>query len=362
VKASDIFMDISQQTQEKVTLPTEAETRAIDLRVIKANATNPSTTNVFASYAPHQLLLSSYLLRIICVLVFLLLALSNLSSVITDAALEATVLSSMSQLQPLQLPDDMEYIKHEQELHLSVGPAISISDTTDSSHSHPLPSFNCSLKSFDYWLESFDDWLEPPFNYSRRSMNLTLQSLTNSVYSMNYSTDNFVPNQSYEVCSSNLPVESSADSREDYFSYLTEQYELLTYSITSSVSFRAPNDLAGSIWVAGLSARQIKIDEHNSFLWSNFSRSLIRDVSVRPQFDTSLLRSSFKFLGGGFVSSSRKRGTSDILWSCLWTIFLCTWTATRLNVPGPGESRIFRKFKWTIAAMLAPEVLLFMAW
>jgi hypothetical protein len=357
VKASDIFRDISQQTREKVTLPTETETRAIDLRVIKANGTNASTTNVFASYAPHRLLLPSYWLWIFCVLAFLLLDWPGLSLAVIDAVSKATVLSSRSQPQPLQIPDDMGYIKQEQELHFSVEPTISISDTTDSSHNHPLRSFNCSLKSFDYWLVSSDDWIESSLNYSWRSINLTLRSLISPVYFMNYSMDNFVTNQSYEICSSNLPVEPSADSCEDYISSLTK-YEVLSYSITSSVSL----GFSESIWVLSVSARQIKTDKHNPFLWSNFSKSLTRNASVRPQFDRSPLHSTSKSFGSGFVSSSRKRGTSDILRSCLLTIFLCTWTAIHLNVPGPGESNIFRKFKWVITAMLAPEVVLFMAW
>ena len=35
----------------------------------------------------------------------------------------------------------------------------------------------------------------------------------------------------------------------------------------------------------------------------------------------------------GWVSTDCGRGTSDILWSCLATIFLCVWTAMHLPVP-----------------------------
>ena len=35
----------------------------------------------------------------------------------------------------------------------------------------------------------------------------------------------------------------------------------------------------------------------------------------------------------GWVSTDCGRGTSDILWSCLATIFLCVWTVIHLPVP-----------------------------
>lgn len=71
-----------------------------------------------------------------------------------------------------------------------------------------------------------------------------------------------------------------------------------------------------------------------------------------------------------FVSSPNIRGTLDILWGCLSIVFLCTWSVLRLNVPIQITSQttpqqflakcfmIWRKFKWTIAALLAPEVIL----
>lgn len=52
------------------------------------------------------------------------------------------------------------------------------------------------------------------------------------------------------------------------------------------------------------------------------------------------------------------RSTSDILTSCLATIFACTWTAIHPNIPSPADSRwdIFkRRLVTTIYALLAPE-------
>ena len=52
------------------------------------------------------------------------------------------------------------------------------------------------------------------------------------------------------------------------------------------------------------------------------------------------------------------RSTSDIVTSCLATIFACTWTAIHPNIPSPVDSRwdIFnRRLVTTIYALLAPE-------
>lgn len=75
-----------------------------------------------------------------------------------------------------------------------------------------------------------------------------------------------------------------------------------------------------------------------------------------------------------FVSSPPTRGTLDILWSSLFTIFACTWTILHLNVPEQREGRdpgtwgdlkwglkaIWGKAKWMLVAVLAPEVLLYL--
>lgn len=52
------------------------------------------------------------------------------------------------------------------------------------------------------------------------------------------------------------------------------------------------------------------------------------------------------------------------VWSCLLTIFLCTWTALCLNIPHPNDSklRIFlRKTNWMLWGILGPELVLSVA-
>jgi hypothetical protein len=73
-----------------------------------------------------------------------------------------------------------------------------------------------------------------------------------------------------------------------------------------------------------------------------------------------------------FVSSADKRGTIDILFSCLFTIIACTWTVQHLNVPEQREGRdpgwlgnikwtmkrTWTSTKWMLLTVLAPELLL----
>jgi len=60
----------------------------------------------------------------------------------------------------------------------------------------------------------------------------------------------------------------------------------------------------------------------------------------------------------GWVSQPNGRGTFDILWGSIFTIFLCTWTSLHLNVPSLKETymqRWYRKLRWMTQAIMAPE-------
>ncbi|RYP40329.1 hypothetical protein DL767_001786 [Monosporascus sp. MG133] len=75
----------------------------------------------------------------------------------------------------------------------------------------------------------------------------------------------------------------------------------------------------------------------------------------------------------GYVSSPETRGTLDIVWACVATLLLCTWTVLHLNVPievsSKGTAQIFcyqvylvaRKLQWMLITLIAPEVILGMA-
>ncbi|TGO40540.1 hypothetical protein BHYA_0035g00140 [Botrytis hyacinthi] len=67
----------------------------------------------------------------------------------------------------------------------------------------------------------------------------------------------------------------------------------------------------------------------------------------------------------GWVSSPNTRGTINIIWSSLSTVWLCTWTALCLNIPEQQNSRGWRmilyKFRWQMFAVFFPEVLVALA-
>ena len=63
----------------------------------------------------------------------------------------------------------------------------------------------------------------------------------------------------------------------------------------------------------------------------------------------------------GWVDQPDGRGTLDILWTCFFTIFVCTWTIQHPNVPSPDEHDqrakwLLRKFRWAMLTVLVPEV------
>lgn len=60
------------------------------------------------------------------------------------------------------------------------------------------------------------------------------------------------------------------------------------------------------------------------------------------------------------MGSPDGRGTLDILWSCLITTFLCSWSTLFLNVPGSSSSRfhfLLYKLKWMAFTIFFPEML-----
>ena len=62
--------------------------------------------------------------------------------------------------------------------------------------------------------------------------------------------------------------------------------------------------------------------------------------------------------------SPQTRGTWDLLTACLLTLVLCLWTAVHLNVPEPHHfwRPKFRKVGWMLLALLAPELMVYVAW
>ena len=62
----------------------------------------------------------------------------------------------------------------------------------------------------------------------------------------------------------------------------------------------------------------------------------------------------------GWVDEPHGRGTWSILWACLSTIFICTWSSLHLDVPQEHDTGDLygQKIFWMLVAVLAPEMLL----
>ena len=63
----------------------------------------------------------------------------------------------------------------------------------------------------------------------------------------------------------------------------------------------------------------------------------------------------------GWVDQPSLRGTWDIIWTCIVTTFICTYTLLCLNVPSPSDTSfhlVRRRFFWMVFAVFAPEIVL----
>jgi hypothetical protein len=63
----------------------------------------------------------------------------------------------------------------------------------------------------------------------------------------------------------------------------------------------------------------------------------------------------------GWVDQPSVRGTWDIVWTCLITTFICTYSLLCLNIPAPQDTTwtlIRRRLFWMVFAVFAPEIVL----
>jgi len=60
----------------------------------------------------------------------------------------------------------------------------------------------------------------------------------------------------------------------------------------------------------------------------------------------------------------KKRSQFDIIWSCLLTLFICTWRTVHPNIPNPKDGslrRVLGRIKLMLWTLLVPEVILIWA-
>ena len=61
------------------------------------------------------------------------------------------------------------------------------------------------------------------------------------------------------------------------------------------------------------------------------------------------------------ICPADQRSILDILWSCLATIFACSWVSIHPNIPAPNESRwriLFRRLELMFWAVIGPEIII----
>jgi len=94
---------------------------------------------------------------------------------------------------------------------------------------------------------------------------------------------------------------------------------------------------------------------------SVLSLCLLSSVVATPVQNLTALNTAIAPL---WVPEPQGRGTWSLLYSCVFTLIICVWTSIHLNVPPPGETQRahwFRKLKWLMIALFAPEVVVYTA-
>ncbi|OCL10949.1 hypothetical protein AOQ84DRAFT_273340, partial [Glonium stellatum] len=67
----------------------------------------------------------------------------------------------------------------------------------------------------------------------------------------------------------------------------------------------------------------------------------------------------------GWVAEPGGRGTAGLLWSCLFTIFICTWSALHMNVPADNDSTMeifLHKLRYMVIGVFTPELISMLAY
>jgi len=103
-----------------------------------------------------------------------------------------------------------------------------------------------------------------------------------------------------------------------------------------------------------------KEPDRSSYSHSSSLMGMTPECFPLPVDNITLLRSE---IAPSWVSGPSIRGTSDILYSCILTLFLCVWTSIHLDI-APGRKsweNLFNRFFFMLLAMVFPELVLFYA-
>ena len=159
----------------------------------------------------------------------------------------------------------------------------------------------------------------------------------------------------------NLPFETIAYIT---LELLSDRSESLKMSITASWSARATSDMynirSPIFWI-------VRVCEFTSMLLALTLVYVLHGFQSHAAPLTSLLAESRNNTTSTVLSTpacicpADQRTIWDILWSCLTTIFACSWVSIHPNIPAPDESswRIFlRRLELMFWAVIAPEMII----
>ncbi|KAF9008027.1 hypothetical protein BDQ17DRAFT_1455760 [Cyathus striatus] len=107
------------------------------------------------------------------------------------------------------------------------------------------------------------------------------------------------------------------------------------------------------------------------FLFRNIS---LRPVDASPVLNITANSTAFHPLlllsvdaasnGTTANCSCNQRSTMNIVWGCMSTLFLCTWSSVHMNIPAPKEESwkiLWRRLKTMYWTLVAPELVMFFA-
>ena len=80
-----------------------------------------------------------------------------------------------------------------------------------------------------------------------------------------------------------------------------------------------------------------------------------------PLAEASSNSTSILLITPACICPANDRSVWDILWSCLATIFACSWVSVHPNIPGPNESRwriLLRRLELMFWAVVGPEIII----
>lgn len=108
--------------------------------------------------------------------------------------------------------------------------------------------------------------------------------------------------------------------------------------------------------------RKSGVDLHSPFLFTSYIACILFVVSRGLAVHDSMSNITVEIVTPqGWVHSPSGRGTIDIIYSCLATIFLCVWSVLCITIRESTAPQILYKCKIALLCIIRPDFLLYLA-